>query len=419
MSNDLYQLIYEKKRGDRAFWGKYGYLNMYESENYSDKALFQLQLARLKTKEASNINFSYVNDFLKEITSTNIDAEHEDTMQSISQRILELLNAGLISSGLNPKNIHMNKEMVKNEKGYYSVYKGYLQGHSKENVKEDSLKLIKELEQLSDMIKSSHTDARVKRLGYALGGLGYKKNQLKDGFSDYKQYKANEAEVLMVELLNKHKGWRAIQSGQLYNQSQQLLEDAFVFDGTINIDFGKNFTVTKTIKNSKKPGQIINVSKLSEFLDLIDGLNANESLSLDDPLYEKIQEIKLFSAQAKSGVELQSLLNVTKHRNTISLQQIGDKIILEDLKFLYKQQWLNSNASSEMLGMITNYWLSKSITMTNIMKNEIYFTKDGFHTASEWMKLYKQMLKFNPILNKVSDSLFISNHPYAFSSVSS
>lgn len=409
MSGDLFQLVYEKRRKDyTSFWGKYSYLNVYSHEKMNDRALFIFQLSRLKTRESLDVNFIHVNKFLNEILQSKPDANQEMTLNDISIRILELLNAGLISSGLNPKNVHM----IKNGNGGYS----YKPGSSNDSVKADTLALIGELQLLSDMIQSSRTDARVKRLGHAIGGLGITKTSLNDEYENYNSYKANEAEILMVEILNKYKGWRAIQSGQFYYNSQQLLEDAFVFDTTINIDFGGSFTATKANKGSKKgSGSTVSVSNLQEFFDLVDSLKINESLHLSDELYEKIQEIKLFAAQAKSGVGLQHLLNETKERNSISLNQIGNQKILSDLYYLYMTYWIDPEAESKTLEALANFWLSKSITSTNIIKNEIYFTKDGFVTASQWMKTYEQMLKFNPPIRKIMDSF--GTHPYVFKKV--
>lgn len=401
--NDLFNIVYEKKKGKHtSFWGKYDYLNQYELESYNDSMLWRMQITRLKIKEQYSFKFDHVNEFLKEIEKVPVQKEQEELLNmssnAIYTRILEILNAGLFSSDLNPKNIYLDEN------------KKYKDGYNAETLKKQKIKLVEELEKLSTLIESSRVDSRVKRLSYALGGLGIKKRQLKDEFIDYKSYKANEAEILMVEALNRHKGWRALQSGQLYHKGQQLLEDAFVFDANINIDFGKKMGIK--IKNKE-----FQVQNLNEFFNLMNDLNYSESIYLSDELYEKIREISLFSAQAKSGVQLQHLLNSTAERNTISLQEISDISILEDLHTLYQSNYIDSFKSSKMLEGLTNYWLSKSIARTNISKNELYFTKDGFQTASKWMEMHKQMLKFNPALKNIQYSFFIKPHPYIFKSV--
>lgn len=412
MSNDLFDLVYSHKKGkNNGFWGKFAYLNSYETDNYNNTALWNLQIAKLKAREGNQYSsFQHVNQFLNEILQVPIEQEMDQLQQmsvdAIYARIIQLLNAGFISSSLSPKAIHLNKQGG-----------GYKQGSNKQTIQKDSEILLKELTELSSAINSSRTDGRVKRLAHALGGLGVRKRDLQDNFSSYKEYKANEAEVLMVEALNRHEGWRAVQSGQLFHNGQMLLEDAFVFDTTIDIDFGSPLKATVTNKKNKT-SKDVHITKLSEFIAMVENINFSQSISLSDELYAKILEIRLFSAQAKSGMVLQNLLNNAAQRNALYLEEIGDIAILRDLFILYKSWYLDDTKESKCLAGMANYWLSKSILMTNLSRNEIYFTVDGFQTASQWMLLHKQMLKFNPSLLKVSDKFFNGLHPYAFTAVS-
>jgi hypothetical protein len=51
-----------------------------------------------------------------------------------------------------------------------------------------------------------------------------------------------------------------------------------------------------------------------------------------------------------------------------------------------------SGKESKTLEALANYSLSKSIQKTTLMSNDIYFTKDGFITASKWMETYNHLL---------------------------
>ena len=44
---------------------------------------------------------------------------------------------------------------------------------------------------------------------------------------------------------------------------------------------------------------------------------------------------------------------------------------------------------------LSNYCLSLSIAKTKLIDNDIYYTKDGFILAADWMKKYNKMLAFS------------------------
>lgn len=405
---DLFNLIYDRRKFTySAFWGRYSKYN--NVKTFSENILLNYQIKKLKAFKKGNERFENVNRFLDEINKQPLEKSSQEienmSEQQIYTRILEILNSGLFSSDLNPKHKTMDKVNSSLQ---------YKPGQDKNTTKEYGLKLIEELELLSGMIKSTRLQKRVQRLLHAYGGFGIKKKSLKDGFDSYVRYKANEAEILTVEALSqKSLGWRALQTGRLYNQGQQLLEDAFVFDDTINIDFGTGYTIGLKSKNTSYDKK---VSSLNEFFSLIESLSTSVSVHIPDELYDKMKEISLLTAQTKSGVGFQSLLNETVKRNAIGINEIGEQMFLKDFQELFKDGWIDSNSESETLSALANLWLSKNIIKTNIVKNEIYFTREGFITADWWMEKHKQMLKFNPYLSKMSNSYFVQPHPYQFQS---
>ena len=220
----------------------------------------------------------------------------------------------------------------------------------------------------------------------------------------------------MVHALSQNTGWKAIQTGAFYNKSQQLLEDIFAFDDIgYNIEFGKNLSFTIKQGDDTKT---INVKNINDFFAEYEKLSGNYAIHLSDELYEKFQQLSVLSGQAKSGKDLQALINSrAKTRNAISLNDLGPTSSLIGLYQLYQKDWIDENNESKTLTAITNYCLSKSIALTNITGNQIYFTRDGFITATKWMELYRQMLKFNPSIAKVNNNLLDKKNPYAFVSV--
>ena len=233
------------------------------------------------------------------------------------------------------------------------------------------------------------------------------------GFSSYQQYKADQAEKFMMHALSRSsEGWQALVSGTFFHKGQKLIEDGFIFtDMDMNLTFDQNFQVTvRNKKNSKSSEK--SVSGLQEFFKLVNSLNKAETISLSDELYSKLQELSILKAQSKSGFGVQELINKTVHRGAISLNATGAPASIQSLWNLYEMGWINSDKESNSLAHIANYCLSKSIALTSLLENDIYFTRDGFISASQWMQTYSYMLKFNPVISKISNNFLSNRNPY-------
>lgn len=414
--SDLFQLVKQDKLGkQKQFWGHYQFLNDPVGGNLSNSALQKLQIAKLKVLEKENIKMENANKLLKLLDQVNADQIHEQigemSANQIYARIMALLNSGLISSELNPR----ARNLVRDEKGKFI---GYKEGSNAETIKQESYAILEELSILLEMINYANAGQLTSNLAKALLGGGSVFGNEPDGrkFHSYSQYKADEAENLMVHAIQQNSSWKALQTGTFYNKGKQLLEDAFAFDEVgmkIEFDAGLGFSI-------KKDGKITQhlVKNLDEFFKLYENLTGNYQITLSDELYEKFQQLSILSAQSKSGVKLQHLLNTNStSRNAISLNELGPTESLIGLYRLYSADWIDGTKDSETLTAMTNYCLSKGIALTNVMGNQIYFTRDGFVMASRWMELYNQMLKFNPSISKISNNLLDKQNPYAFSAV--
>ncbi len=411
--SDLFNLVKQSKltKQQNQFWGKYEYLNKPAGE-VSNEVLFRLQVSKLKILENNNIQLQNANQFLKSIQKIDPNKITEKAMEmsenQIYARIIELVNSGLISSDLNPTNRNLKKD--KNGK----FVGGYKDGSNKETIKSEENSIVAELANLLKLIEYADADRLTTNLYKAFQGKSKFKGKFAE-FSSYTQYKANEIELLMVHALMKNEQWKSIVTGTFYNRGQQLLEDAFSFDNNVlNIEFDKGLSFTIKQGNISED---IKVKSLNDFFAQYEKLSGNYIISLSDELYDQFQKLSALASQAKSGKDLQALLNQSQKRNAISLNTLGPTSSLIGLYKLYEKKWIDENKSSKTLSVITNYCLSKSIALTNITGNQIYFTRDGFITASKWMELYRQMLKFNPEISKISKNLLDKAHPYIFTSV--
>ena len=407
MTNDLFSLVKVNKLTNQTkFWGEeYEILNN-PAGNVDDNVLFNLQMARLRILENTQMDLQAANSFLTwaqtEGSAGLLSEELEEkSAQWVYKRILELVNSAFFSSDINPTNSSLTGE---------SGNKIYKESMSASTIKQKQSDILSELDQLLTLINYANKGQVVDRLRHKFKSSGKADKQ------QYIQDKSLEAEKLMLDLLVKsNSSWRTLLSGQLYHRGQQLIEDGFVFANK-NISFGQELKMSiSTVGSSNKESR--GVSSLNEFFQLYEQFAGNYTIELSDELYDKLQEVSILSAQAKSGIGLQSLLNSTVSRNATSLNELGGTPSLRALMKLYRLDWIESNQESETLNTIANYCLSKSIALTNITKNSIYFTRDGFITATKWMDTYKQMLKFNPVIKKVSNNLLDKANPYIFTSV--
>lgn len=374
-----------------------------------NSVLFRYQLSKIKGLEVTNPNLIRANEILfkmNQIQPVSIQNQIvELSTNQIYSRVLEILNSAFISAPTSVKGRHLEKK----EGNTRYTYK---QGHSKETLQQDKDMIINELDVLLEMIQ--YPDRANLLINFARGLNG--NNPLKQtGFSSYQQYKADQAEKLMMHALSgSSEGWRAMVSGSFFHKGQQLIEDGFVFN-EIDMDliFDSNFKVNVKPKNNSSKGVEKSVSSLNEFFQLVNSLNRSETISLSDELYTKLQQLSILKAQSKSGFGVQELINKTAQRGTISLESTGAPASIYGLWSLYEKGWIDSNNTSESLSYIANYCLSKSIALTSLMSNDIYFTRDGFITASQWMQTYQYMLKFNPSISKISNGFLSNQNPYA------
>ena len=96
-------------------------------------------------------------------------------------------------------------------------------------------------------------------------------------------------------------------------------------------------------------------------------------------------------------------------RNSISLEELGwEPMLLWDLYSLpdsYK--YFKQGHSSQDLADLANYRLSQGVKNTMLARNDIYYTTQGFSTASEWISKNNRILKFYPEVTSL-DSTFLS-----------
>lgn len=408
MNSDLFQLIKQNKLNSQTkFWGYYEHLNN-PAGNVSDNVLLRLQVARLRALSQHKTDLIEANSFLEWAkTETGNSTQNQDLIldkstQQIYSRIVQLLNSALWSSPMNPKSSSLEGS------GKEAVYKD---GESAATVQAKEQEIIAELDQLLQLIQSSKRGEIINTVK-----TRFRNGNNESGKQAYIAFKAKEAEELAIQaLVSSNSNWRGLVSGQLYNKGQQLLQDGFVFPKQ-NVNFGSLLNVSISSTNNAKNSTKVGVGSLDEFFQLYENLSGNYSISLSDELYEKLQEISIMSVQAKSGIGAQSLLNATIERNATSLNDLGITSSLKLLMDLYKLGWVSESAESNTLSAIANYCLSKSIAFTNITKNSIYFTSEGFVTAPDWMERHQQMLKFHPNIKKVYSNLLDKKNSYIFTS---
>lgn len=413
INNDLFQLVKTSKLSTQTkFWGAYEFLNNTPEASVPESVLLRYQLSKLKALESSNPGLIKANEILNKMNQVQpMSIQNEIIELSTNQiyaRILEILNSAFISSPTSIKGKHLEKK----EGNTRYTYK---EGSSKQTFQQDQDQTINELDILLEMIKYPERASLIANVAKGLNGNSIAKST---GFSSYQQYKADQAEKLMMHALGgSSEGWQALVSGSFFHKGQQLIEDGFIFaDTDMSLTFDQNFQVTvRNKKNSKSSEK--SVSSLQEFFNLVNSLNKTETISLSDELYSKLQELSILKAQSKSGFGVQELINKTAHRGAISLNATGVTASIQSLWNLYEKGWIDSGKESNSLAHIANYCLSKSIALTSLLKNDIYFTRDGFISASQWMQMYSYMLKFNPAISKISNNFLSNENPYVLEHV--
>ena len=403
--SDLYRGLIKQNGRQHSFWGKYAYLNQWDQANLSDSVLFRLQLVHLKNLEQSaNKQYNAASEFIK-LSSQLLQLEEQEMDkqigESIYSRILQLMNSAFTSSKLNP---------LKNKDGDWAT-------REEKNQNIDNLML--EVQSILEKIKPGEgiDQAIVQSLEDVFAHRG-----VKGKMKEYQQTKADYAEKLAVDALNRNEGWKAIQTGNFVDKmGQQLIEDVMAFSkDTVNIPFAGgrlNYKIKNKIDSSISSASAGN---LEDFFTQVEKLNANYTITLSDELYSALQQASILNTQVKSGMDKQPILTRAT-RNAITLEECGFSDFglwrLYTQQDSYKYFKLDRNQDSKQLNAIANYYLSKSIGKTNLAKNQLYYTELGFTTASRWMEVNKQMLKFFPAINSMALNMLTLSRQYRFRQV--
>ena len=403
--SDLYRGLIKQNGRQHSFWGKYAYLNQWDQANLSDSVLFRLQLVHLKNLEQSaNKQYNAASEFIK-LSSQLLQLEEQEMDkqigESIYSRILQLMNSAFTSSKLNP---------LKNKDGDWAT-------RAEKNQNIDNLML--EVQSILEKIKPGEgiDQAIVQSLEDVFAHRG-----VKGKMKEYQQTKADYAEKLAVDALNRNEGWKAIQTGNFVDKmGQQLIEDVMTFSkDTVNIPFAGgrlNYKIKNKIDSSISSASAGN---LEDFFTQIEKLNANYTITLSDELYSALQQASILNTQVKSGMDKQPILTRAT-RNAITLEECGFSDFglwrLYTQQDSYKYFKLDRNQDSKQLNAIANYYLSKSIGKTNLAKNQLYYTELGFTTASRWTEVNKYMLKFFPAINSMALNMLTLSRQYRFRQV--
>lgn len=400
----------------QEFWGNYTSLNQHISP---EKTIWSYQIQKIRALEIQNEKLQKANEILEIFSQVDGNKIQKDIVeQSTNQiyvKILGLLNSAFTTSPTSIKSKFLEKKEGTSKYTYKPEY-------TKEKYQKEKDDAVAQLKELLELIKYPNAERLTNIFSKAINGKNIKKIS---GFSSYTAYKAAEVEQLMMwALTSSNENWQGIVTGKFYNDKDgQLIQDIFIFPTEINIDEKFNYDI-RTKKEERK-GEFNQLKTISDFLKDVQKLNTNQKVTISDELYAKLKELSILRGQAKSGGNLQKILNNTKNRGSIKFEDLGEPM-LEQIWALYedKGKWIEADQekaeNSETLGCLANYALSKAIAQTSLMDNDIYFTRDGFITASKWMEIYKYMLKFEPAVNRFDGSSFMSQmRTYALKPVSS
>lgn len=388
---------------NQYYGNKYKYLNNIKYSSYNDNVLFKFQLQKIKQLELISPQLAQANALINSVEETKIqvnnDKIEELSINQIAARIMEILNSAFWGNEAGIKKQYLQK--AEHKRGWT-----YKPGENKETLAQGVNQAIQELTTLLEIIKYPKNASNKLIAGFKKGI-----NSKKINGQTYAQFKADQAEELMMHLISQNSGFNSIVTGKFYNKAQQLLQDGFAFDINQEIKFDQGLSFTIHNKNSGKDKNI-KANSLNELFNEIAKINGNYSIHLSNELYDILNELSVLRAQAKSGYGVQELINSTKNRGAIALNQTDMHQALIDLYDLYTLGAINDKKDSKTLEALANYSLSKSIQKTTLMGNDIYFTKDGFITASKWMETYKYMLAFNPGLTRLSSDFLTKTNPY-------
>lgn len=401
--SDLYRGLIKQNGRQHSFWEKYAYLNQWDQADLSDSVLFRLQLAHLRNLEQSaNKQYNAASEFIK-LSSQLLQLEEQEMdkqiEESIYSRILQLMNSAFISSELNP--------FRDSDRNWIS---------DKEKINQNIDNIMIEVQSILQKIKPGEgiDQAIVQQLEDVFAN-----RKAKGKMKEYQQVKADYAEALATDALNKNEGWKAIRTGNFVDKmGQQLIEDVMAFSkDSVNIPFtggSLNYKIKNKIDSSISTAS---AGSLNDFFKQIEKLNANYTITLSDELYGALQQASILNTQVKSGMNGQPILTRAA-RNAITLAECGFSDFglwrLYTQQDSYKYFKLDKDQNSKQLNAIANYFLSKSIGKTNLAKNQLYYTELGFTTASRWMEVNRQMLKFFPAINSMALNMLTLSRQYRF-----
>lgn len=387
MANNLYRelIVDNLNKGKRGFWGDYAALNNVAipspAMNATVQKMFIEEYERASLAKSGGYKEieAFLNTAKQELTShENIVGKRVE--EQVYARIMNLMNSAFIGSSLHPKN------MLSGTQG--------LSKHYKDEIYSELATLLASIN-VSQPV-SKQILSKLKQI---------MKNKIPK--EEYVQFKAKTAEELMVHKLNQNPSWRTVVTGGwLDDNGLQLIEDALTFNlDTISKPFGGG-GISYTIKTGNGKTSKT-ASSIQDFFNQIDKISGAYTIQLSDPMYDALRNAAILKSQAKSSIN-PSLLNDSV-RNSISLEQLGwEPMLLLDLYNLpdsYK--YFKQNHSSQDLAALANYRLSQGVQHTMLARNDIYYTVDGFSTASEWMSKNNRILKFYPEVTSL-DSTFLS-----------
>ena len=404
--NDFHRLLINDDTIQRdAFWGKYKLLNTLPSQSGPDMSqiYFNLQVQQLRTLEQSSNAEKYkeTNKFLTSLNEKKVQVESinneiiEMTENQVISRILQIFNLGFESGG--------------EESPIYKARHGSANGGWKIESTQQATKLIVEITQLLQAINVSQPlsqqiidmlEARFKTYG-------------QNSFYDYKKEKSAMAEELLTDIMSS-RGRRTLTTGSWLSSGKQLLEDNITYLQNLEFKSENSFVLT-TVNGTQE----IKLKSLDELFQLAESLTGEYKISIPDDIYQMIQNSDNLMSQVKSGMNNQHILNVSNEggRNTISIKEISSFFSPRGLWSLYNSPNTNyffGDGSSLDLDGYANLALSKGIAMTNLKRNQLYLTEKGITTASQWMELTKQFLKFKNPVNKLGNDFMSLKRPYYF-----
>lgn len=389
---------------DTAFWGT-RYEDLETQQPITGKALFDIQIAGLQEQEK---DYTIANMFIQQ---ANTELTEEGKAENyIYGRLIQLLNSPYFNA---------TTSIRKDASGNILQTATKTSEKDSEAIAANADAVLQEVRGLLQQIdvKNAIPADLVDRLQAQLerAKLGQKPTY------DYMKWKGDLAEKLVVEFLNKNPAFLTYQTGAVYGpDGRQLLQDTMTFDAKLDYAISGNFAlVPKGVSQKARQDLMKPVESLTQMVEMIEKAGKEGlSLYLDDELYDTLLQASLMNTQAKSGSG-QAILNYTQGKRGAGRNAIS----LDDIEFDQERIWELYERAAEpffkptgeqhsvTVSELANYLLSEAIADTNIKGNELYFTDEGFMTASKWMQIHNMMLEFNPAITALPEDI---STPYAY-----